>query len=223
MNTSKKILNFFHPLLKPLSEWYSAKVRSYTFQDITVKVHPGVFHPGLFFSTKIILRYLENLNLQGERILELGAGTGLISIYCFKKKGAQITASDISISAVSNIRENAVLNKAAINVIHSDLFERITPDDFDIIIINPPFYPREVKSEKDHAWFCGRDFQFFKRLFAQIKQKRTSENRILMILSEECDLKEIKRLANEFCFELESVFAEHSLGEENCIYLIKNI
>src|SRR5687767_8111395 len=114
MNTSKKILNLFHPLLKPLSAWYLSKVRTYRFQDITVKVHPGVFHPGLFFSTKIILKYLKNLNLQGQRILELGAGTGLISIYCFKKNAAQITASDISISAVSNIRENAVLNKAII-------------------------------------------------------------------------------------------------------------
>ena len=222
MNTSKKILNLFHPLLKPLSAWYSSKVRTYRFQDITVKVYPGVFHPGLFFSTKIILKYLENLNLHGQRILELGAGTGLISIYCFKKKAAQITASDISLSAVSNIRENAALNKAIINVIHSDLFEFITPDDFDIIIINPPFYPKDPKFEKEYAWFCGHDFEFFKKLFAQIRLKRTSQNRILMILSEECDLQEIKRLANEFYIKLEPVFEKHAFGEQNFIFSIKN-
>ncbi len=145
MKTVKKILNLFHPVLKPLSAWYLSRVRTYRFLDITVKVYPGVFHPGLFFSTKILLKYLSHLNLRGQRILELGAGTGLISIYCAKKNAAQTTASDISISAISNIKENAALNKATIQTVHSDLFEFISPDDFDIIIINPPFYPRDVK------------------------------------------------------------------------------
>jgi release factor glutamine methyltransferase len=222
MKAVKKILNLFHPVLKPLSGWYLSKVRTYRFQDITIKVYPGVFHPGFFFSTKILLKYLGQLNLTQQRILELGAGSGLISIYCCKKN-AHVTASDISIVALSNIRENATLNEATIRIIHSDLFEHIAPDDFDLIIINPPFYPRDVKSEKDHAWFCGHNFEFFKKLFTQIRQKRTYENRILMILSEECDLIEIKRLANEFQLKLELLFTEHVLGEKNCIFLVKNI
>ena len=69
----------------------------------------------------------------------------------------------------------------------------------------------------------GGLLSFFKKLFAQIRQKRTSQNRILMILSEECDLKEIKRLANEYVMELELVFGEHAIGEQNCIFAIKNI
>jgi len=222
MKTVKKILNLFQPVLKPLSAWYLSKVRTYTFLDITVKIHPGVFHPGLFFSTKILLKYLSQLNLPGQRILELGAGTGLISIYCFKKKASQVTASDISLSAISNIKENAALNKANIKTIHSDLFEYIQPDDFDIIIINPPFYPKDAQSEKDHAWFCGHDFEFFKKLFYQVQQKRNSQNRILMILSEECDLNEIKRLVNEFSMKLELASKDHVLGEQNYVFEVRN-
>ena len=73
------------PILSSVYNIYSAKERSYSYKGIKLKVFPGVFHPGLFFSTKILLEYLSKLDLKNKTVLELGAGSGLISVYCAKQ------------------------------------------------------------------------------------------------------------------------------------------
>jgi len=77
---------------------------------------PGVFHPGLFFSTKLLIEYISEYDLNDKNILELGAGSGLISVYCAKLK-ANVTASDINPIAVENINQNAKLNSVNIKVV----------------------------------------------------------------------------------------------------------
>jgi len=143
--SSKKNKSLFRSLafrfLFPISEKYLSKERKYTYKDITITVLPGVFHPGFYFSTKIIIKYLEKLELKGMHILELGAGTGLISIYA-AKKGSAVTASDISQSAVNNIEKNSKMNDVNVEIVHSDLFENIPLKKYDYIIINPPYYKK---------------------------------------------------------------------------------
>ncbi|MEZ4765877.1 MAG: hypothetical protein R3C26_22645 [Calditrichia bacterium] len=36
---------------------YTASERGYRYGDIRIRVKPGVFHPGFFFSTKVLLKY----------------------------------------------------------------------------------------------------------------------------------------------------------------------
>ena len=95
MGVQKKIRSLLHPILKPVFQWYLSKTRTYTFKGISIKINPTVFHPGLFLSTKLLLKFLLGYQLKNKRILELGAGTGLISFYC-AKQGAIVTATDIS-------------------------------------------------------------------------------------------------------------------------------
>jgi release factor glutamine methyltransferase len=219
LNLQKKILNKLHPILKPLSQWYLSKLRVYRYCDIVVKVYPGVFHPGLFVSTKVLLAYLKKERLQGLRVLELGAGSGLISIYC-AKQGAIVTASDISKSTTDHLHENAMINDVQLKIVLSDLFECITPSDFDLIIVNPPYYPRDVQSEKDFAWFCGSGFEYFKKLFYQLSRNINTRNTIIMILSEDCDINYIKTLAEESGLFLSLILRKRSVAEENFIFRI---
>jgi release factor glutamine methyltransferase len=46
---------------KPFVTWYLRKPRVFRYRDISVTVQPGVFHPGFFFSTKLLLGFLEEL------------------------------------------------------------------------------------------------------------------------------------------------------------------
>ena len=66
--TNKKKKNVLKSLafriLHPASEKYLSKERSYSYKSITVTVFPGVFHPGFYFSTKLLLKYLENIELK---------------------------------------------------------------------------------------------------------------------------------------------------------------
>ncbi len=212
----KRIL--FH-ILYPLSKIYLSKERTYKYNDIPVKVLPGVFHPGLFFSTKILLKYLTGLELKDKTLLELGAGTGLISIYS-KKHNANVTATDVNPTAIKSIQLNAEKNNVKLNIIQSDLFDNIPPQIFEIIIINPPYFPKDPKNNNEYAWFCGSDFRFFKNLFAQIGDYISASTKIIMILSEDCDIEMIKSIAKKNSFALTEIHKERIWNEWNYLFNI---
>jgi release factor glutamine methyltransferase len=217
----KKLLNFLQPILAPVTQWYLSKDRHYNYKGIKIKVLAGVFHPGLFFSTKILLSYLSKINLKEKRVLELGAGTGLISIFC-KTCSAIVTATDISAKAIENISTNCQLNNVNIRIIKSSLFENCHPNDFDFIIINPPYYPKNAKNEAEHAWYCGEDFEYFKNLFYQLNLRLTTSSEVIMILSEDCEMIKIKELAGKANLTLTQIYKEKNWAEWNYIFKIKN-
>lgn len=218
---AKKLLNFFHPLLRPLAQAYLAGERAYSRQGITVRISPGVFHPGFFFSTRVLSDYLQSQDLRNRKVLELGAGSGYLSIYC-SKRGARVTATDINPQALKNCVDNARRNKVAVDVVESDLFDRVAPDEFDLIIINPPYYPKAVRDNRDMAWYCGENFEYFEKLSVQLKEKRKTANQVIMILSEDCDLKTIGGIFNSQRLHLKEIFAMQKLGEWNYIFEIRS-
>jgi len=212
----KKIL---FPVLKSAYNIYASKERSYSYKEINVRVMPGVFHPGLFFSTKLLIDYISKYDLKNKTVLELGAGSGLISLYC-AKQNANVIASDINPTAVENININAKLNSVKIKVVESDLFDRIEIRKFDYIIINPPYFPKDPKNEEELAWFCGNDFQYFKKLFAQIGSYVNNDSKIIMVLSEDCDIEMIRKIGEQSLFVFIKCYEQKILGEKNYIFEI---
>jgi release factor glutamine methyltransferase len=204
-------------LYRPWLVLYLAKDRKYTYESLTIQVRSGVFHPKFFYSTHVFLQFLKGKKVAGKKVLELGAGTGLISLV-MAKRGAIAYASDISHIAIDNIKENSITNNVAIRIIHSDLFDFIQEDNFDFILINPPYYPRNPNREEEHAWYCGEDFQYFKKLFSQLTSHVHSE--IYMILSEDCAIETITDLAKERGFEMTKVHSRKNIFEENYIFRV---
>src|ERR1043165_5117256 len=117
------IRTLIRKLYKPPLQRYLSKERNFRYKDLSLKIFPGVFHPGFFFSTKLMLHFLESFNLQNKKLLDLGSGSGLLALVA-AKKGAAVTASDISMKAVNNISLNAMLNSENFPVINSDLFDQ---------------------------------------------------------------------------------------------------
>ena len=221
LKIGKKIFKKLHPILKKLNEIYLSKPRNYSFDNIKITVNPGVFHPGLYYSTKIFLRFIDNnLPVAGKHVLELGCGSGLISIY-LAKKGAVATASDISEIAVDNARKNAEMNSVEIVTIVSDLFEKLNASLFDFIFINPPYYPKNTQNKKEMAWFCGANFEYFHSLFKQLSESENLKAKIYMILSEDCNIQKIKGIAESYQTEMEIIFETKVRQEKNYIFSIK--
>ena len=214
------VLRPIAPILKKLAKVYTRKEREYSYNNISVKVLPGVFHPGLFISTKVLLNFVNTLKFEGNSFLELGAGTGIISILA-AKKGAAVFASDISSKAVQNIELNAAKNNVQINIFTSDLFKNIPYMQFDYIIINPPYYSRNPGEEEEYAWFCGSNFEYFKSLFNSLSNYIGKDSKVFMILSEVCDIQKIKSigLENEFAWKIK--MKKQFWGEKNYIFEIK--
>ncbi len=220
MNLRKTIKRIATPILQPLSKWYLSKERAFEYQGIKIKVLPSVFHPGLFISTKILLQFLSDKPLRNKTFLELGAGSGIISILA-AKKGAQVTASDINPTAIRNIESNARQNEVNLQLIHSDLFDRFPQRcTFDWVIINPPYYPNQPANEGEYAFFCGPKFEYFQKLFAQLPHFKNEQSTIFMILSEDCDRQNIEKIARKHQLHLTQIFEKKVLGEWNYIYQI---
>ncbi|MGA2654772.1 MAG: peptide chain release factor N(5)-glutamine methyltransferase [Gammaproteobacteria bacterium] len=75
------------------------------------------------------------------KVLELGIGAGSVAITIAKlKPQAQVTATDISVDALTVAKENAHMHQVKnIDFILSDWFKDIPSLKFDIIISNPPY------------------------------------------------------------------------------------
>ena len=204
---------------KPLLERYLSKKRVYRYADIRLEIPPEVFHPGFFSSTKLLLETIKSIPLANKRFLELGAGSGLISIYA-AKSGAAVTASDINSIAIKWLHINCVQNNVDPVIIQSDLFTAIPPQAFDIIAINPPYYKKQPRTEADHAWYCGENGEYFIRLFQQLTPYIHAQTVLFMVLCDGCDITMIEEAAADSGFQLQLILTKATLLEKNFIYRI---
>src|SRR5580765_4861606 len=101
---------------QPVVVKYLSKTRSYRYQDIQLEIPSTVFHPGFFFSTKLLLQQIKKLELKGKKILELGAGSGLISIYA-AKQAATVPATDINPDAIHCLVKNSKENNVSMTIV----------------------------------------------------------------------------------------------------------
>ena len=205
---------------KPLLEKYLSRSRTYNYSGVRLVVPQHVFHPGFFFSTKFLWKYIAKENLNEKTFLELGAGSGLISI-CAAKKGARVTATDINEIAVNALLSNKILNGVDIDIIYSDLFDDIPKKHFDFIAINPPYYKKAPLSIADHAWYCGENGEYFQKLFNSLACFMNDDSKVLMVLCDGCDLEMINKIANENHFQLHCVLSKQRLLEKNYIFKIE--
>lgn len=185
----------------PLTRYYLQKERTFSHEGITLKILPEVFHPGLFYSTIFLIRYLREFNLKNKSLLELGAGSGLIS-FLAEKKGAVVTATDLSDQALKGLQQNRDVLSSHLRILKSDVLGQLPAEKFDFIIINPPYYPKAVKEEWQLAWNCGERHEFFVKLFSRLVEFVHADSKVLMVLSEDCDIFTIRNLAQQSGWEL---------------------
>ncbi|MBK8800297.1 MAG: 50S ribosomal protein L11 methyltransferase [Anaerolineales bacterium] len=95
-----------HILLKP--SWETVAIAP---DDILVELDPGMaFGTGLHPSTRLCIAALEDVVKPGDVVLDVGAGSGVLSIVAYKLGAASILATDIDPIAVEVTQENARRN-----------------------------------------------------------------------------------------------------------------
>lgn len=87
-------------------------------------------------------------DIKSPRICEIGVGSGIISIMLAKLlPNAKITATDINKEALKNAQINAKKFGVEINLIHTNLMDKVDQK-FDAIISNPPYIANNYKLDK---------------------------------------------------------------------------
>lgn len=78
---------------------------------ITLDLDPGMaFGTGLHPTTQLCLEALEDLDLAGKRVLDLGTGSGILAIAAKKLGAADVLALDVDSVAVEAARGNVAVN-----------------------------------------------------------------------------------------------------------------
>jgi release factor glutamine methyltransferase len=216
-----KVIKFLaHAIYRPMLSKYLGKTRWYRYKGIRLRVSPAVFHPGFFSSTQLLLKSIQRLSLAKKKFLELGAGSGLISVYA-AKQDALVSASDISTDAVGNLSYNFSTNNIKGTIFKSDLFKEIPRQVFDIIAINPPYYKKAPVTNQDYAWYCGENGEYFSGLFKDLKKFTDGNSIVLMVLCDGCDIEMINNISLLHGYILNCIYTRTNLLEKNFIYQIQ--
>lgn len=204
--------HFWLPFYRIWALWYIRRERIYGSLGFRLQVPPGVFHPGIFFSSEIFISFLQKIDFQEKKVIDVGTGSGLLALFA-AQKGANVTALDIHPLAVETARRNAKANGLHITVVESDLFDRLPAQPFDFMLVNPPYYPRPSHNFAERAFFAGENLEYFEKLFAQLPGYSNAETCTWLILSEDCDFLKIKEIAARNGFSLRIVFEKKKWGE----------
>ncbi|MCR5186120.1 MAG: class I SAM-dependent methyltransferase [Clostridia bacterium] len=95
--------------------------------------------------------YIDKYLKQGDRILEVGAGTGAYSLY-YANKGYQVDALEL-VQANVDVMKNKIKECMNINVIHGNALDLSMYDEntFDVTLVLGPLYHLFKKEEEEQA------------------------------------------------------------------------
>ena len=147
-----------------------------------MEVFPQVYTPAE--DSFLLLSAIEVV--EGEEVLEMGCGSGLLSLH-MAKAGARVTAVDLDHFAVRNTEGNARINGIPLDVRCGDLFERVHGM-FDLVVFNPPYLRGSVQGQEDLCWAGGRSGTDVIRAFMKgVRHHLRPGGRVLLLVSDDTD------------------------------------
>jgi release factor glutamine methyltransferase len=155
------------------------------FGDCVFVVDENVYEPA-----EDSFLFAENLDVkEGERVLDMGTGCGILGILA-AKKASEVMAVDINPYAVRCAKENAGFNSVRnkMTFIQSDLFTFLNEEEkYDVILFNAPYLPAddsEANSWLNRAWAAGvTGRQVIERFIPEASMHLKLSGRVLLMQS----------------------------------------
>lgn len=119
-----------------VSTSWDREINNINNEKIIVKIDPGMaFGTGSHPTTLMCIEALQKYLKKGMDVIDVGTGSGILSIVAKKLGAGRVIAIDIDDTAVNVAKYNAKLNNVDIEVLKNDLISGIK-DQFDIVIAN---------------------------------------------------------------------------------------
>lgn len=120
-----------------------------------------------------------------EKMLDIGAGTGLLSLMMAQGRSIEIDAVEIEETCFeqlcSNIKNNPIGKR--INPIRNDIRLLNTDKKYDLIVSNPPFYEKQLKSDMTDINLARHSDQLSLRdLFLQVKKMIKNNGHFFLLM-----------------------------------------
>ena len=169
-------------------------MKPFRFQQFSIQQSKDVFRVG---TDGVLLGAMCNVK-NAKKILEIGTGTGLISLMLAQRNvSAKISAIDINENAVKLASENfrnSIFNEN-LKVELKDFKNFETNENFDLVVCNPPFF-EENASAKDVLARQQVELNF-RNLVEKSTEIITQKGILSIILPSEA-ASDVKKLAEEF-------------------------
>ncbi len=166
-------------------------IRSVRAAGFRLTVRPTVFHPRFFVSSERFAQFIDGLDLNGKRVLDVGTGTGILALAAARAGAQEVVAADINPNAALNADENARANGLGDRVMGlcSNLLAALAPRPlFDVILSSPPKHAGEPRDLTDRGWHAGPAFRDVADLFDQARERLKPGGRLYVMVSSDSDL-----------------------------------
>ena len=147
--------------------------------DLDVICLPKVYHGGT--DSQLVIEMMK-IN-QGDEVLDLCCGNGIIGLAATKMGARSVVGTDLNPEAI----KNANLNKRKLGIknlkfIKGDLFASITSK-FDVVIINPPYTNKKAK-DLTEICFWDQNNSVTKRFFENVRNYLKKDGRAYLAWAE---------------------------------------
>lgn len=178
VTTTPKITQDFVKMIKSKAEKGTYRVNV---NGIIIDVFPYIFPPTSPFSESTHTVYDSFGNLNGNRVLDIGTGTGIQAIQATLAGADKVDAVDIYNEAVKCAKHNVKLNglDGKIKVWQSNLFSNVPKKKYDLIIANLPIVEADEADMRLHSLFDPK-FVYHERLFQNSQEYLSNSGRITL-------------------------------------------
>lgn len=172
-------------------------------------VYPNTFWP--FSDSQPLVRSFRVK--RGESVLDVGTGSGVIAVFACYRGAGKVTAVDINPAAVKSARHNSERHGFGeiMTVKHSNLFENLGDEQFDVITANLPFRNKAAHDVVAQSQW-DTDFQTNTRFFREVGRHLKQGGRIYFAHASFGAVEEVRKLAKAAGFTVRAM-ASLSIGK----------
>lgn len=200
------------------------------FYGIKINVNKNVLIPR-FETEQFVektIKYINEMFNEKIDIIDLGCGSGCISIALKKLTNSNVTSIDISPDALKIAKENAEMNDVEINFILNDMLDGID-EKFDIIISNPPYISENeeimeiVKNNEPHlALYAPNDGLYFYEEILKKAKNNLKEKALIAFEIGETQGEKIKKLSLKYLPSFEVKIEKDLYNRDRFVFIKRN-